>query len=187
MIDIYSLILLNSSCLPAAARPQIKLPCTALQYNSFCKSKGIKLDKYVFMSRVDQMKYNEKVTQFDKQSKSYLLSYIISKACRKAVEIVYCHHYFPACDTTGDVLKPQKLCKETCEFFKKTCSLELSIARSFINGNYPDIIDCAEFSERNAGVSPECYYFDGMIDKRGRHYEFESRNWRRVADTFPSF
>ena len=111
------------------------------------------------------MENDRKLNQFQ----SNLSRFLITKKCEKAIDIVYCHHYFPRCDGTGDKYKAQTLCKETCQYFTNACNQELKILRAVpLGGSGLNIIDCAKFSLRNAGKSPECYYFDERDDENGK-------------------
>ena len=100
---------------------------------------------------------------------SFLNYYQVSGKCRKAIDIVYCHHYFPRCDGTGNSYKAQRLCKETCQYFTNSCSQELKL----LDSRSIDIINCAKFSLRNSGESPECYYFDVRDNENGKSYNKE--------------
>ena len=109
------------------------------------------------------MENDNKLNRFDSSLNYYqfLFGLLLSRKCRKAIDIVYCHHYFPRCDGTGNSYKAQRLCKETCQYFTNSCSQELKLLDSGVVGSRSiDIINCAKFSWRNSGESPECYYFD---------------------------
>ena len=91
----------------------------------------------------------------------------LSIKCEKAINIVYCHHYFPRCDGTGDTYKAQRLCKATCLYYTNACSQELKMLKLF--AGTVDIINCTNFPSRNAGETPECYYFYERNDEKGNH------------------
>ena len=161
------LVCVHSSCVQAASTLAVKTPCVPLQYNSYCRKKEILLDHFVFATNTTQMENDNKLNRFESSLNFYLslFGFSLSGKCRKAIDVVYCHHYFPRCDGTGNSYKAQRLCKETCQYFTNSCSQELSgaaVSRSI------DIINCAKLSLRNSGESPECYYFDVRDNENGK-------------------
>ena len=164
------LVCVHSSCVQAASTLAVKTPCVRLQYNSYCRKKGILLDHFVFVTNTTQMENNNKLNRFENLLNLYSLGFSLSGKCRKAIDIVYCHHFFPRCDGTGNSYKAQRLCKETCQYFTNSCSQELSGAAV---SRFIDIINCAKLSWRNSGESPECYYFDVRDNENGKSYNKE--------------
>ena len=141
-----------------------------LQYNSYCSNKGIQLDHFVFV-KSDIQKENEKKLKLFQNNldKFRLLGFSISEKCEKAINIVYCHHFYPRCDSTGDSYKAQRLCKETCQYFTNVCSPELAMLNLLPAGSSSDdVIKCTDLSSRDPGQSPECYYFDERDNEKGK-------------------
>lgn len=100
--------------------------------------------------------------------------------CRRLIGIVYCHYYFPRCDSTGNELQEQKLCRETCNYLWRKCDEELKVALDLnekiklFGWKYSwDIINCDTLPVRNAGMSPECWYFDGKNESFGKLKQLE--------------
>ena len=126
------------------------------------------LDDFVFVTNNTQMENDKKLNQLQRKLDNLKLGVLLSGKCEKAINIVYCHHYFPRCDDTGDTYKAQRLCKETCQYYTNACSQELKLLKLLPGGGSSvDIIKCAKFPSRNAGRTPECYYFDERNDGKG--------------------
>ena len=183
-----------SECLPAEPKPGIQFSCTLLNktLGAYCAKYGVKLDSKVFKTIVEQHEAYEKLIYFQLAVEELpplpiFDSFEISEKCLNAVRTVYCHHYFPVCDQTGHQMKEQKLCKATCDYFKKTCEKEVKLAELINNIMQTDfsqkspipleyhhllnaaqkwprvweIIDCTTLPKREAGTSPECWYYEG--------------------------
>ena len=82
-----------------------------------------------------------------------------NKKCINAFRAIGCKHYFPSCDRTGRTTQEQKLCKATCDYFVKICKKAVDFGE---NLNQRDL-NCTTFPTREAGASPECWYYDGKI------------------------
>ena len=177
-LNIYCLYLFNCSvCSSAYPLPPIKSPCTSLtkQYVEYCNNHGVKLDTYVFKQKPEQQLAHKKLARFQAALDSILPVYQelkVRKECLRIIRTVYCRHYFPVCDRTGREMKEQKLCKATCDYFKKKCDNEVEAAeqlnrKSSLFGTWPyfwEIINCTTFQTREGGTSPECWYHEGTFN-----------------------
>ena len=74
--------------------------------------------------------------------------------------------FFPGCDRTQSVLRKTMVCRESCLEFTHSCGQAWAFVETLIKIDYPDDIQCyykmaeCEFPYRNAGDSPECWYFN---------------------------
>ena len=108
----------------------------------------------------------QKLQRFD-EGKKIMLVYGLQprKTCLDMFDDVYCHWYFPRCDATTSYLRPQPVCRESCELLMKTCDKELEMAIRFNEqqaaGGYPyywEIMNCTEMRPSDGGQAPECYF-----------------------------
>ena len=157
-------------CVQAAPIPSVKTSCVPLQYNSYCSNKGILLDNFVFVKSDIQQENDKKLNRLQSNlDKFRALGFSLPEKCEKATNIVSCHHFYPRCDSTGDLYKAQRLCKETCQYFTYACSHGLAMLNLLpAASRYDDIIKCSNFLSRDAGQSPECYYFDERVNGKGK-------------------
>ena len=92
-------------------------------------------------------------------------SFEVRKSCLKAVDDIYCHHYFKRCYLSSG---PQILCREACQdLFFRLCNREFKLVSNFNKDRlyqtpeYPffwDIINCTILPFQNE--SSNCYYPD---------------------------
>lgn len=93
----------------------------------------------------------------------------ISKTCIRAVDDIYCNHYFPECDNTSATVLPQPVCREACEtLVLRYCKTEWSKAQQLnkmlsasqfrSQGKHFDLINCTKLPRQEGGNIPECYY-----------------------------
>ena len=169
-----------SSCTSASQYPHYSFFCRPLlpSANYYCKGKNVSIDSHVYMSDSDQIVNNERMERMANSFvliKAYQPMLEVRAACRPALDIVYCHHYFPPCDRTGGIVEKMVLCRETCKYLWKTCDRELIVARQLNKKSlellYPylwdlSIANCAQFPMRNAGDTPECWYYVGDDDHK---------------------
>ena len=131
------------------------------------------------------MENDQKLNQFQRNLNNLtLLGFLLPKKCEKAINVVYCHHYFPRCDSTSDSYKAQTLCKETCQYFINACSPQLKTLNLLSLGNFINITNCTNFPRRNAGQSPECFYFKESDDENGKlHIMFFKQKYCQEGQT----
>ena len=79
----------------------------------------------------------------------------------------FCHYYFPACDRTGPTIQERKPCKASCDYFMKTCKKEVELDEKILHTH----IDCSIFPIREAGSSPECWYYDGQLNGKLKTFQ----------------
>ena len=187
----------DRTCIPAEAEPKLNgslcYPLVNFTH-PFCQDHGVALPSYVYW---DKTKYAvphiaEVAGQKDRNhegnmdydiykklrgSKSYhelMYYYKINNAtmekCRPVFIIWFCRLYFPRCDRTQSVFKEQKLCRETCLQISHTCHKLFNVFLKFYLIQYPDarkFLFCELQPYRNAGDSPECWYFTELANFTG--------------------
>ena len=117
-------------------------------------------------------------------ARAYLLAKDdMSDKCLRAVELIYCNHYFQRCDNTSSRIRPRPVCREACEIMvQQHCRVEYPRAREInkmsqgrSDYGYFDLINCTILPKRDGGTIPECYLpqeFKGMISKfNAKHVE----------------
>ena len=140
---------------------------------------GITLPNYVYETpefqndRNDEIfwNYNEavklcvsRISRFSKVAISAV------RKCAQAVTIMYCHNYFPSCDRTQSVYKEQKMCHESCLDLTHMCGKLWEMFVRYYTIEYPGtkkLWRCELQPTRNAGDSPECWYFNGLANSAG--------------------
>ena len=143
--------------------------------NPFCEHYGFKLDKYVKESGDDQQVLNNQLWEMQEQFNGQHIS--ISHECTDHFRFPVCYYAFPGCDRSTSVLKPKKMCKESCLYFTKKCSAFVkmwnNVFGASVLGGDPSVaavFNCVEKPSRNAGDTPECMYYDRKerLEKEGK-------------------
>ena len=117
-------------------------------------------------------------------ARAYLLAKgDMSDKCLRAVELIYCNHYFQRCDNTSSRIRSRPVCREACEIMvQQHCRVEYPRAREInkmsqgrSDYGYFDLINCTILPKRDGGTIPECYFpqeFKGMISNfNAKHVE----------------
>lgn len=124
-------------------------------------------------------------------ARAYLLAKDdISDKCLRAVELIYCNHYFQRCDNTSSRIRSRPVCREACEIMvQQHCRVEYPRAREInkmsqgrSDYGYFDLINCTILPKRDGGTIPECYFpqeFKGMISKFNTKHAEKTR-WLSV-------
>ena len=152
-------------CSPAIPLPVIKPPCTRfdIRFGSFCKKHGVNMETYVFKTFEDQQdasaEFNDTQTVLE-QIKPIYDAFNKSKICLDVAITVFCHYKFPPCDRTGSTIQERKPCKATCDYFMKTCMKVVKVFQQLQH----EYINCSIFPIREAGSSPECWYYNGRLN-----------------------
>jgi hypothetical protein len=92
------------------------------------------------------------------------------RKCAQAVTIWYCHFYFPRCDRTQSVYKEQKMCHKSCLDLTHMCGKLLEMFIKYYTIEYTGtkkLYRCELQPTRNAGDSPEWWYFNGVANSTG--------------------
>ena len=173
------------TCIPAEAEPLIHSSgCYPLVNFSrpFCQNHGIILPSYVYLTPSMQIERNDRwngnydyyldlnLAKIAPYFKTDISSF---KKCMKNAIILVCHMLFPRCDRTGSVLMERMVCRESCIEITHSCGQIWTIIERMIQIRYPDDkwgynkqVFC-EFPYRNAGDSPECYFFNRHANIKG--------------------
>lgn len=127
--------------------------------------------RLVFGSIVNQKEKEKRLVDFAlaKAALRVLQEFEISKSCIRAVDDIYCNHYFPECDNTSATLLPRPVCREACEIlvlryckteWSKAQQLNKMLSASQFRGQVKhfDLINCTELPSQQGGNIPECYY-----------------------------
>jgi hypothetical protein len=83
---------------------------------------------------------------------------------------VYCRQYFPSCDRTQSVFKEQKICRESYLELINMGGKLFEIWENYYTIEYPEVKKVLRGElqpTRNAGDSPECWYFNGLANSAG--------------------
>ena len=107
----------------------------------------------------------------------------ISAECTKQIRFIGCYHIFPSCDLSTSVVKPRKICKETCLKFHSECRVYIEAMKQFYLSGDPradhkywskdpeimDAIECSEKPSVTAGDAVECiaYAWEENLDDIG--------------------
>lgn len=162
----------NTTCVPAHALPFIDASKCQPYFkteNGYCsKILGRRL---VFGSIANQKEKEKRLVDFAlaKAALKVLQEFDISKACIRAVDDIYCNHYFPECDNTSATLLPRPVCREACEvlvlWYCKTEWSKAKILNKELSGlqfrnqvKHFDLINCTKLPRLEGGKIPECYY-----------------------------
>ena len=173
------------TCVPAEAEPLVPSSgCYPLVNFSrpFCQNHGVTLPNYVYLTPSKQIKRNDLANvNYDgylnwnlaKISVDFNMDILSAKKCVENIIILACHMFFPRCDRTQSVLRKMMVCRESCLELTHSCGQAWNFAETLIKIDYPDDIqgyykmaEC-EFPYRNAGDSPECWYFNRHANNTG--------------------
>ena len=169
---------LYRTCVQADAEPFLySSSCYPLVNFSrpFCQSHGVTLHSYVYSTPSEQTHQNDRLhlnfkvySNLDpSKAREYFKMDIPSiKKCAKNVIILMCRFYFPSCDGTKNVFRKTKVCRESCLEFIDSCGPAWKLFEKYIKARYPHNIEknkrahCELQPYRNAGDSPECWYYN---------------------------
>jgi hypothetical protein len=141
----------------------------------FCEHYGFKLDKYVKVSVNYQQILNNKMWEVQEQFKGQNIS--TSHECSDQFRFPGCYQAFAGCDRSTSVLKPKKICKESCLHFTKECSAFVKMWNDVFaptlltdDPSGAALFNCTEKPSRNAGDTPECMHYDRKesVEKEGK-------------------
>ncbi|CAB4033190.1 angiopoietin-1 receptor-like, partial [Paramuricea clavata] len=167
------------ACIPAKAEPTLNSSSCYPLVNftrPFCQNYGIALPNYVYQTPDQQNNRNHEANKDDdiimklggpsSISRNLEVDINTVRKCLQAVAIGYCHLNFPSCDRTDSVFKEQKICRESCLELTHMCGeLWEMFVRWYAVGHpyHPEkkAFRCELQPSRNAGDSPECWYFNG--------------------------
>ena len=176
---------LYRTCVPAEAEPFLNSSsCYPLVNFSrpFCQNHGVTLPSYVYSTPSEQTDYNNRFylnfkTYLNlgpsKASEYFRMDILSIKKCMKNVIILMCRFYFPSCDSTKNVFRKTKLCRESCLEFIDSCGPAWKLFEKYIKARYPHNIEknkqahCELQPYRNSGDSPECWYYNGHANITG--------------------
>ena len=173
---------LYRTCIPAEAEPTLNSSSCYPLVNftrPFCQNHGITLPKYVFQTPKYQNKRNDRANKdYDvlvKIGASKISSFLkvdinTIRKCIQAYPTGYCRYYFPSCDRTQSVFKEQKLCRESCLELTHICGELWKMFERYYAIRHPGRkkpLRCELQPPRNAGDSPECWYFNGDANSTG--------------------
>ena len=183
--NIYCLFLFCFSlCSPAIPLPVIKPPCTRLdiRFGSFCKRHGVNLGTYVFKTlagqQISSSQLSDSVTLMEQLKPIYdLLN--TSKICFDVAVTAFCHYHFASCDRTGSTIQERGPCKAMCDYLLKTCKKFVDVFQQ-IGHKY---VNCSIFPIREAGSSPECWYYNGRLNGK-LNTEFQKYLHKRISFFF---
>jgi hypothetical protein len=145
----------------------------------FCQNLGITLPNYVYQTPDYQNNRNDEANMdFDRLGKldalkiSHFFKVDIStvRKCAQALPIWYCHLYFASCDRTQSVFKEQNICHESYLDLTHVCGKLWEIFVRYYIIQFPEakkLLRGELQPTRNAGDSPECWYFNGLANSAG--------------------
>ena len=167
---------LYRTCVPAEAEPFLNSSsCYPLVNFSrpFCQNHGVTLPSYVYATASEQTHGNEiahmdSILNLDpsKASEYFKMDIPFIKKCLKNVIILLCRMYFPSCDSTKNVFRGTKVCRESCLELTSSCGPLWKLFEKYIKARFPNDIErnkrahCELQPYRNAGDSPECWYYN---------------------------
>ncbi|CAB3998513.1 partial [Paramuricea clavata] len=184
----------NRTCIPAEAEPTLNSSSCYPLVNftrPFCQNHGITLPNYVFQTPKYQNKRNDRANKYydvlAKISVSKISRYLkvdinTIRKCLQAYPTGYCRYYFPSCDRTQSVFKEQKLCHESCLELTHICGELWKVFERYYAIRHPGRkkpFRCELQPPRNAGDSPECWYFNGDANSTDK---FPAPEWDTNAD-----
>ena len=166
----------SRTCIPAEAEPILNSSgCYPLVNftRPFCQNHGVTLPNRIFRTPYEQRLYNNhgnnefdgifrlgipKISRYLKVDNDTLIK------CLNALVPIACHYKFPSCEGTKSQYKKQNTCRETClKVFHICGKLSNIVAKVYGIQNRDSeskkFIHC-EIPRRNAGDSPECWYYD---------------------------
>jgi hypothetical protein len=182
----YILVLAQSlyrTCIPVETEPTLNSSSCYPLVNfirPFCQNHGVTLPNYVFKTTYDQ---NDKNDQMNKDYDGFVrlgaptISRILRvdiatiRKCMRFDEIYLCHHHFPRCDRTQSVFKEQMICRESYVGFIHVCHKLWEIYVTYFTIRSPEkkkLYNSLQLQPyRNAGDSPECWYFNRFANYTG--------------------
>ena len=177
----------NKTCIPAEAEPSLESSSCYPLVNftrPFCQNLGITLPSYVYMTPHDQKSNNNEGNRamnfIRKMGASRIrrfwnISIVTYRKCLPALSTYYCHACFPSCDRTRSVTVEQKVCREPCLEVIDICGKAYDVLFKFLKTNSPKKkkeFRCELQPYRNAGDSPECYYYSLRTNSTGKTRNF---------------
>ena len=149
----------------------------------FCEHHGVRLPSYVYATPLNQYGKNDKsnkiyddLVKFGAAKASYYLKINITtyRKCLQNLIILFCHKYFPSCDRTQNTFKETKICRKSCLELLSICGRVTDILLTYDSLRFPEHADanqryfhCKTQPYRNAGDSPECWYFNKIANITG--------------------
>ncbi|CAB4016143.1 Hemicentin-1, partial [Paramuricea clavata] len=167
------------TCIPAEAEPKLNSSSCYPLINftrPFCQNHGITLPNYVYQTPYYQKKKNYDFNQaydilkrlgVSKLGNLFNVDINTTRKCIKLFAIFICRHRFPSCDGTQGVFKKQTICRESCLEYSRICHKISDIFVQYDSIRSPKhkkFYDCELKQHRNAGDSPECWYFNGFAN-----------------------
>ena len=151
----------------------------------FCQNNGITLPSYVYRTPHDQILHNDEgntdmagLERFgaSRLSQFFNVSVATFTQCLRAAIPIYCHINFPGCDRTQNVVVEQKLCRESCLEAIHICGKIYDFFFTYMKTHSPEKKKKYNFGlqpYRNAGDSPECYYYSLRTNSTGKTRDFQ--------------
>ena len=173
------------TCVPAEPEPLLNSSSCYPLVNfthPFCQNHGVTLPNYVYATPSKQFEnnnqahtnYNGYLNWGPVEASIFLKMEISSvKKCVKNLIVFQCRVYFPSCDTTQSVFRKRKVCRESCLEFTDSCGRGWKLFEQYMKALHPDDIHinkevhCELQPHRNAGDSPECWYFNRHTNTAG--------------------
>ena len=177
----------NKTCIPAEAEPSLKSSsCYPLANftRPFCQNFGITLPSYVYKTPYDQKSDNNEGNRLEdvfgkvgasRISRFWNISIVTYRKCLPALFTYYCHGYFPRCDRTRSVVVEQKVCRESCLEMIHICGKMYDVLFKYfitLSPKRKKEYRCELQPYRNAGDSPECYYYSLRANSTGKTRDF---------------
>ena len=175
LLNIYCFYLYYFSarvCSPAIPLPSVEPPCNHLniQLGSCLKNHGVTVDSYVFRTPEYQHEASLNAIRYEAALKEFTPLYgnILGKnrKCTNVIRTFYYRYFLPSCDRTGRKTQEQKPCKTTCDYFVKICKNVLEVVDDLNQSN----LNCTAFPTREAGGSPECWYYDEKVSGKQTNF-----------------
>ena len=174
------------TCTPAEAEPILKSSsCYPLVHfkRPFCQNHGIVLSNYVYNTPANQDRRNHDInSNYDRVMKMdviqissfFKVNVTTVKKCIKALSLLFCHFYFPRCDGTQSVYRRQYICRESCLELTHICGNIWKMLERYFLLQFPKmakLVNCELQPYRNAGDSPECWYYNEFSNSTGNVLE----------------
>ena len=91
------------------------------------------------------------------------------RKCLEVATVMFCRSYFPECDRTQSVVVEKKLCREPCLEVIQICGRMSNALFKSLTIRFPKKKYSCELQPcRNAGDSPECYYYSVPTNSTGK-------------------
>ena len=145
-----------------------------------CKNLGIRLPSYVYRTPKHQISKNKEGNKvydsyvrlgLSQVSQVFGVNETTFERCWQLLVLFYCREHFPSCDRTESVVKEQMMCRESCLHFTHVCSKIYKKFLTYYTIHFPEKkkkYECKLQPYRNAGDSPECWYFNQLNNLTGR-------------------